>query len=179
LASAGEDQEITVPESSVLLLGQGSDLDGDSLVYRWSKVSGRSCTFESPNTESCNISGLVAGNYYIQLEVSDGYEVSSDRMKIVVKHITVGTFQETANKLEVYPIPVSNLLVLNYPAYLGMGRMSITNAMGQLVFTRAVSTGKGKSEVDISELEAGIYLVNLDTSKGSFVARIIKTNKDE
>ncbi len=175
LCSAGEDQEIISPESSSLLLGQVSDEDGDSLVFKWSKVSGADCIIESPGTEVTNISGLKPGSYYFRLEVSDGYEVSSDMMRIKVIESTAGTGTLISNKLEVYPNPATDLLMVSIPETTGKARLTVSNSLGQLVFTQAVSEVKGKIEVDISDLEDGIYFVKLETSKGSYVARILKS----
>ncbi len=177
LCTAGEDQVITSPESTLLLAGQGSDPDDDPLVYKWSKVSGAECTIESPHTPVTNIIGLAPGSYYFRLEVSDGLEVTSDMVRITVKQSTVGTPEMIAGPLEVYPNPAGNLLVVNIPEHILAVNLTVTNTLGQIVLTQSFSENNRNTDVDITDLENGIYFVKLDALTVSFVARIIKAGE--
>jgi len=177
LCSAGEDQELVSPENSVLLPGQGSDPDGDSLVYKWSQVSGASCNIESPDLETTNVSGLKPGSYYFRLEISDGYEVSSDMVRVRVIESTVGIATLGSDKLEVYPNPADDLIIITIADHIEAEMLTISNTSGQLVFSRHLKRKMSKTEVDISELEAGIYFVNLHAADGNYVARIIKSSE--
>ena len=159
------------------MLGQGSDPDGDSLIFKWSQVSGASCNIESPNKESSSISGLVPGYYYFRLEVSDGYEISSDMVRIAVKQNTVGSSAMISNALEVYPNPANNLIIINLAHYVEAEMLTISNTSGQLLLSKHLAGKKSKTEVDISELDAGIYFVKLYAADGSYVARIIKSSE--
>jgi hypothetical protein len=71
-ADAGPNQTITLPTSTVTLSGSGTDPEGGSLTYAWSKLSGAAATIESPATTQTNITGLlIAGNYVFRLTVTD------------------------------------------------------------------------------------------------------------
>ena len=178
LCSAGEDQEIISPENSTLLLGQGSDPDGDSLIFKWSQLSGATCTIESPDQEATFISGLSPGYYYFRMEVFDGYELVSDMVRIAVKENTVGMSNPLSNKLEAYPNPANDLLIIKLPESTCPGKLSITNVMGQQVFSRDFSNQEELTELDISDLETGIYFIKLGSSKGAYVTRVIKSQNE-
>lgn len=175
LCSAGEDQEIITPENSLLLQGQASDEDGDSLIIRWSKVSGASCVIESPDTEATNVTGLKPGNYYFRLEVWDGYELSSDMMRVRVTESTLGISAPASNKLEVYPNPASDILRISIPGQLNPKELTVSNTLGQVLLKQAVSLDEKICILDISDLESGIYFINMETSKGKSVSSFIKS----
>ncbi len=71
LADAGPDQVITLPTNSVTLDGSNSsDSDGTIASFVWTFVSGPS-NVDPSDTETSSASGLVAGTYVFQLEITD------------------------------------------------------------------------------------------------------------
>lgn len=176
MLSAGEDQEIFLPESSILLNGVSSDADSDSLIYRWTRVSGANCTIESPQEKISMVSGLKKGSYYFRLEVSDGFDVVSDMVRIVVKESTVDFQTPVFNKLEAYPNPASDHLVIRIPEKISTGKVSITNATGKLVLSRDLTPGESSIEMNISNLSPGIYFVRLSSQERDYLTRIIKND---
>ncbi len=85
-ASAGIDQTVTLPTSTVTLAGSGSDPDGSVSSYAWTKVSGpTSGTITSATTASTTVTGLVAGVYKFELKVTDNAAaVGRDTMQVTV-----------------------------------------------------------------------------------------------
>lgn len=72
VANSGSDKSITLPTSSTILAGSGTDPDGNSLSYSWSKVSGPvSYAIASPSAASTTVTGLVQGQYRFVLTVTD------------------------------------------------------------------------------------------------------------
>jgi hypothetical protein len=72
IASAGQDQTITLPTSMATLNGSGSDADGSIASYAWSKVSGPSQgNIASPSSASTSVTGLAEGSYTFRLTVRD------------------------------------------------------------------------------------------------------------
>jgi hypothetical protein len=83
--SAGADQTITLPTSSVNLTGSATDADGTIASYAWSKISGGSATITSPSNASTTITGLVQGSYTFRLTATDNKgATASDDVLITV-----------------------------------------------------------------------------------------------
>lgn len=72
-AEAGSNQTVTETASTfVSLSGTGTDEDGSIVAYRWSKLSGPAGgTFSDATNQNTLFSGLTAGEYILQLEVTD------------------------------------------------------------------------------------------------------------
>lgn len=96
-ASAGVDQTITLPTSTVTLSGSGTDPDGSIASYAWTKVSGPTPgTITSAATTSTTVTGLVAGTYKFELKVTDNAgAVGRDTVQVTVN--TAGNQAPTAN----------------------------------------------------------------------------------
>ncbi|MFT6797266.1 MAG: hypothetical protein ACJART_002417, partial [Maribacter sp.] len=72
-ANAGEDQELSLPTNSIVLLGSGTDPDGGSIVgYQWNQESGPStASLSGETTSDVTVGSLVAGSYVFRLTVTD------------------------------------------------------------------------------------------------------------
>lgn len=86
-ANAGTDQTITLPTSSVLLAGSGTDSDGSIVSYAWFQTSGPSASsISSPNSANTTVGSLVAGTYIFRLTVKDDTGASAvDDVVVIVK----------------------------------------------------------------------------------------------
>lgn len=83
-ADAGPDQVVLLPAGTTLD-GNGTDPDGTIVSYLWTKISGPSITFSNPNIRNPNVSGLQAGQYVLQLTVTDNLGgTATDNMQITV-----------------------------------------------------------------------------------------------
>ncbi|MBS1738509.1 MAG: tandem-95 repeat protein, partial [Bacteroidetes bacterium] len=70
--SAGSNQTITLPVSTVTLTGTASDSDGIIVSYEWTRLSGPSGgTFSAANSANTDVSSLTQGVYLFQLKVTD------------------------------------------------------------------------------------------------------------
>ncbi|MGV3505119.1 MAG: malectin domain-containing carbohydrate-binding protein [Adhaeribacter sp.] len=78
VADAGPDKTITLPVSSLVLQGSGSDTDGTVSAYTWTQVSGpNNAVFSASNTAAPTLSGLVSGTYVFSLRVKDDQQAIS------------------------------------------------------------------------------------------------------
>jgi len=79
---------VTLPRSTTLLRGGGRDLEGDKLTLRWSIASqpaGAQARIEEVEKKGTQLANLtVAGEYVVQLEVSDPTHTVSEQLKIKV-----------------------------------------------------------------------------------------------
>ncbi len=72
VANAGNDQTITLPVSSAVLNGSGTDTDGTITSYLWTKISGPAAgTIVSATSATTSITGLAQGIYQFELKVTD------------------------------------------------------------------------------------------------------------
>lgn len=72
IAKAPADTTITLPTSSVVLKGTGSDNSGTIVGYLWSQVSGPSeATIVNEGSATATVKGLVSGKYLFQFAVTD------------------------------------------------------------------------------------------------------------
>jgi hypothetical protein len=86
VANAGTDKVITLPTSSVVLSGSGSDAGGSISSYAWTQVSGPNTAARSgQTTATLTASGLIQGTYVFRLTVTDnsGFTASDDAMVTV------------------------------------------------------------------------------------------------
>ncbi len=86
VANAGSDITITLPDSTVQLIGSGIDADGNIVTYLWTKISGPSGTvIDAPNDSSTLVSGFKAGTYVFRLTVTDNMGLTgSDFVQVMV-----------------------------------------------------------------------------------------------
>lgn len=69
--NAGGDKSITLPVNTVVLNGSASSPNGSIVSYVWTKKSGGAATLQNATTPTLTITGLAAGVYEFQLEVTD------------------------------------------------------------------------------------------------------------
>jgi beta-glucanase (GH16 family) len=89
-ANAGIDKAITLPTSSVVVSGSGTDSDGTIASYAWTRISGPNTpTLSGASTATLTVSGLIVGTYVYRLTVADnGGLTATDNVNIVVSNAT-------------------------------------------------------------------------------------------
>lgn len=81
---------------------------------------------------------------------------------------TTSNLDETAaSHFSMYPNPVRDVLYVNG----GIGSLQITNAMGQIVLERSHAN---ESEINVSNLESGVYFVTLTDENSQRTQQLIK-----
>jgi hypothetical protein len=84
LANAGADKTVTTVTTT--LAGSGSDSDGTIASYAWTKLKGPSVILGNTSAASLNLSGLLAGDYFFRLTVTDNSgNTDSDYVKVTVQ----------------------------------------------------------------------------------------------
>ena len=86
VVEAGDDQIIKLPKSSVILSGEASDPDGDSLMFWWKQETGPSqALIKSSKQKQTAVENLQEGTYVFRFTVKDQMNTkSSDTVKITV-----------------------------------------------------------------------------------------------
>jgi hypothetical protein len=109
------------------------------------------------------ITGVPVGEYTFGVTaVYDNCESDPEYVTVVVDGVN-----EDAVVNAIYPNPTSGDLHINATA---MTRVSVFNTMGQMVYDQNVSCDE--MVLDMSQFEAGVYMVNIVTENGTSVKRI-------
>ncbi|WKX76451.1 PKD domain-containing protein [Zobellia laminariae] len=83
---AGGNQMITLPTNTIVLSGSGSDFDGGTVTFAWTKESGSdTATLSGEDTAELTVSNMEAGVYNFLLTVTDDEEkTASDDVRVTV-----------------------------------------------------------------------------------------------
>jgi alpha-tubulin suppressor-like RCC1 family protein len=90
VANAGTDRTITLPTSSIVLTGGGTDADGTITTYAWTRISGPNTpTLSGASTATLTIgatgTAMIAGTYVYRLTVTDNNSATAfDEATIIV-----------------------------------------------------------------------------------------------
>jgi hypothetical protein len=77
-----------------------------------------------------------------------------------------------ASNIAIYPNPTSNTITIDNPGIVRLAVIEITNIQGQLV--KSLATTGNKTNIDVSALPEGVYLVKLVSEKGVEVRKFLK-----
>ena len=119
--------------------------------------------YTTPNFTQINLEGMnfLHNNY--------GGDAYIDNIRINDVEMSVNNVKK--GNLSVYPNPVKNALNFNLPQGEKVAKIQIYNMAGQLMVTK---TASGKS-IDLQDLKAGAYLINMISTKGStYSSKFIK-----
>ncbi|HVW59881.1 MAG TPA: T9SS type A sorting domain-containing protein [Puia sp.] len=169
--SAGADQSVTQPASSVTLTGSGAGYSssgtssaGSSSAsnitsYQWSQVSGpNTAAFGNAKAAQTTVTGLVAGTYVFQLTVTDKTgQTASDQVTVTVNAIT-GSFLVNAGPDQTITLP-TNSIVINAVATITGGQvLSLTKWTQVSGPSTATITNGGSIAPTFGGLVQGIYV---------------------
>ncbi|WP_405205528.1 T9SS type A sorting domain-containing protein [Aquimarina sp. LLG6339-5] len=114
-----------------------------------------------PGETNQSFTAIENGNYSVEITFNGCSERSSC---FLVATLSVEEEELKDQDLRIYPIPTKSLLNISVP----IKKATIFNMIGKKVFE------SNTNSFDISELNAGIYFVNIEGEKGNTVKRIIK-----
>lgn len=85
-ANAGADRSITLPTTSLTIVGSGTDVDGSIVAYGWNQISGPNLASGMPSsTATTTIGSMIQGTYTFRLKVTDNSgDTAVDFMNVVV-----------------------------------------------------------------------------------------------
>ena len=87
--------------------------------------------------------------------------------------LSVGNSDYNKNELLVYPVPVSDVINLVLPQNSKSKLIVLYNAFGQIVLQKSISSSEDIITLDVSNLGAGIYTLQV-IGEQNFVKKIIK-----
>lgn len=145
---------------------------GDTIrIENW---SGYTSDFILNTTTFSGICGTMCGfDYKVQATDVPSFTLKAVIMSstlnlipIYVNNITTG-ISENTNKIEfgAFPNPVTDVLTVT--ASKELGRVSVTNTVGQVVFSDLIS--ETKININFAELPPGVYIVQVGSTKKKII----------
>ena len=154
--------------------------DGRPVFYDLEYSDDNQNTFNSIATDLTNSSylwdttPLVNGDdviFRITSRSIDG-ELSTMTLSPIATLATLSLTHSDLGKLKTYPNPVSEILKVDLGTILS-GSFTIVDVKGRMV-TKTTISNKQVLEIDTTELQSGVYILNIETVKGVFNLRFIK-----
>jgi len=162
-------------ETGTIQLSATVDDDGlpqpPSITYLWEVTSGNAAdvVIENADQLSTNVTFSAMGDYTFTLSVNDGAATTEVLVSISLRATRVGDMLAPA--MHIYPNPVKDKLTLeltNMPGRTSM--VSIYSITGRAVYNAKLSADK--TDIDISSLDAGLYLMKVESDNIRFTQRI-------
>jgi|GEM_PF-5439686 len=162
IVDAGNAQEITLPTDSVSLMGSGSDPDGGSVTYLWTKLSGPSATIQNAGSATTKVSNLLEGTYTFNLRITDDENnEANDQVSITVRGAT--TIDELpivdAGDAKEITLPTDSVTLMGSGSDPDGG--SVTYLWTKLSGPSATIQNTGSATTKVSNLVEGTYTFNL------------------
>ena len=115
-----------------------------------------------------NVDTSVVGTYTVTYNVSDANgNVAVEVTRTVNVESSLSVDDNIKNILKIYPNPVDDKLIIQ--GLQKKTKVSIYTILGKLVLSEMVST-----EIDVSNLKTGIYLIKVTDIEGQLVRRFMK-----
>ena len=81
---------------------------------------------------------------------------------------------QNQESIQVYPNPSNGLVTIAYSNYAGKMSIQLVDLNGRIVYNDLDSSFNGSKEINIANLNAGVYILKIDTEEASFTRKIIK-----
>lgn len=107
--------------------------------------------------------------FYIRVKNSEGTWSIYDAMVFNVNG-TLGIEDSLFKSTKIYPSPFVNNISIKLPQHVEILKTTIYNTIGQTIYTDKPN----KTTLQLSHLESGMYILNLETNMGKASFRIIK-----
>lgn len=142
------------------------EVEGENIL--WYDNSGDGPVPDNVNTPLPLSTLLIDDTTYYASQTIDGVE-STQRLAVTV-NLILGGEDLIFEGLRYYPNPVNS--ILNIENANGIDTVSIANALGQAVFSKAINSSS--AQIDVSSLSKGVYFVTVASGATSKTIKIIK-----
>jgi hypothetical protein len=110
-------------------------------------------------------------NYYSWNASTNAWEMNSEKLNYYSTHLKVGIDNKTAGLMKVYPNPAQNFVTIQLPQENGATTSKVYSVNGALVLQTVIDN---QSRVDISQLQPGIYFMQMETAQGVQITKLVK-----
>src|SRR5690606_29923150 len=121
------------------------------------------CEFGNGNYVIENNDGVIfainSGQY------GEGNEDEFCLFEVAVDELHIG-------EISIFPNPTSGAIEIRYDG-MNAERISIADASGRLVLAKDIRGDRGRTQLDLSGLSEGVYMLTLEAAEGRIVRRLI------
>lgn len=139
---------------------------GGSILYKW--YSGTICSGTVLGTNS-TLTVSTTGNYSCKAYIN-GFESTCNDCDFGLANITTGIEDiDFINNLSIYPNPnTGNFVIEMEITKVTDLKIKLLNVIGQVIYEEKVSkySGTYKKEIDLPNIESGVYFLNIETKEG-------------
>lgn len=116
-----------------------------------------------------------AGVYYFGFHHNTATTTGNASLVIDTINITsiLSTNEVLAGAFGIYPNPASDIVSIKNTKNIQINSVTLTDLNGRVVLNNA-SNVAADTQIDVSELSAGIYLMTVETAQGNFTTKLIK-----
>lgn len=143
-----------------------------AMTWQWDYFAGNEI-----KENNVAVAGQESSIYFMQLDAADMgvYNKITDVYSGLCIDST-GIVDNTLTSMNLYPNPASNMVTIALSSTeTANASLSIYNLMGQCVYTESLNVVEGSNfhQLNISNLNAGIYMVNVKTAQGTSTQKLI------
>lgn len=154
------------------VLANDFDLDGNYMEVEVTEYPSHGSLFmDLDGSFSYEVDGGFTGIDYFRYQVYDGHSHSLPSFALIDVDNTGIETDLTMAGVQLYPNPATNRVHVVTRNMQDGGTLTILNANGQQFYKRHIS--EGATEIDISSLNAGYYLVFIDTEDVRVIRKLV------
>jgi len=178
--------DLTTPleRSSVLL--DGGQRSGEQWDYLWTRQKLPAGPLDTFITQTVSVDAWLLDlnatyRYILVVRTDSGCPAMGlrDTTDIFIDDFCITSIDEQAFKQSfgIYPNPVSDELSITHESLENFkGTIRLMTADGQLIESfEEIDFGKLNKQIDMGSLPKGVYIIKVDSERGSFVEKIIKS----
>ncbi len=116
---------------------------------------------------------LITENYFVIVTDSNG--CVSDSSNLIYVIITgLASNASSNNFIRIYPNPANDRVIIEFPVYSTKNKTTVTilGLDGKLL--KSLQIKRSKTQINISDLSAGVYIIKVTDNKGVAVKRFVK-----
>lgn len=87
--------------------------------------------------------------------------------------LSVSTIQNQES-INVFPNPSNGKIIISYANYVGKMNIQVVDLNGRIVYNDSTTSFDNTKEINLTNLNAGVYIVKIETDQSNFIKKIIK-----
>ncbi|MCG2611581.1 T9SS type A sorting domain-containing protein [Flavobacterium sp. SM15] len=146
----------------------------DTNPASFTQVMATETTMAGPFVEyTLDLDAYQGQNIYIGIHCisEDQFGFMFDDFKVTRDALSTSDF--VSSKLAVYPNPANNVVSISNQSNVQINKVSVTDVNGRVVKTMNFDS-VADARVNVSDLNTGVYFLNIDTNEGTATKKIVK-----